>query len=72
MKLYLISQDVNDGYDTFDSAVVAAHNEDEAKNTKIGWDGNEWAEPKDVTAKLIGTAIKGTRAGEILTSFNAG
>jgi len=31
MKLYRISQDKNDGYDTYDSAVVAAENENEAK-----------------------------------------
>jgi len=31
MKLYLISQDVNNAYDTYDSAVVAAKSEEEAK-----------------------------------------
>lgn len=31
MKLYLISQSVNNGYNTYDSAVVAAESEDEAK-----------------------------------------
>jgi hypothetical protein len=31
MKLWLISQDVNRGYDTYDSAVVAAETEDEAR-----------------------------------------
>jgi hypothetical protein len=33
MKLYLISQGVNNGYDTYDSAVVAAENEQAAKET---------------------------------------
>lgn len=33
MKLYLINQNVNRGYDTFDSAVVAALNEEEARKT---------------------------------------
>jgi len=33
MKLYLISQNVNNGYDTFDSAVVAAESEQEARET---------------------------------------
>ena len=33
MNLYLISQDENMGYDTYDSAVVAAPNEDIARNT---------------------------------------
>lgn len=31
MKLWVISQTANDGYDTYDSAVVAAETEDEAK-----------------------------------------
>lgn len=31
MKVYLISQDINDGYDTYDSAVVIAENEDAAR-----------------------------------------
>ena len=33
MKLYLISQSINSGYDTYDSAVVAAENEQAAKET---------------------------------------
>ena len=33
MNLYLISQDHNDDYDTYDSAVVAAENEDAARET---------------------------------------
>jgi len=33
MKLYLISQDVVSGYDTYDSAVVAAKNEQAARET---------------------------------------
>lgn len=32
MNLYLISQDVNNDYDTYDSAVVAASNEEDARN----------------------------------------
>jgi hypothetical protein len=31
MNLYLISQDVNTGYDTYDSAVVAAPSEEDAR-----------------------------------------
>lgn len=33
MNLYLISQNINDGYDTFDSAVVAAESEEQARHT---------------------------------------
>lgn len=38
MKLYLISQKVNNDYDTYDSAVVVAKDEEEAK--KIHPDGD--------------------------------
>lgn len=31
MNLYLISQDINSGYDTYDSAVVAAESEKDAR-----------------------------------------
>jgi len=31
MKLYLISQNENNDYDTYDSAIVVANNEDEAR-----------------------------------------
>jgi len=31
MNLYLISQTINNGYDTYDSAVVCAESEDEAR-----------------------------------------
>lgn len=74
MKLYLISQDLNNGYDTYDSAVVAARNEEEAKNTKVGSIGDygAWVTPDKVQVKLIGTAIKVTKAGVVLASFNAG
>ena len=45
MNLYLISQDYNDGYDTYDSAVVAAENKSEA--TKISPDNyREWSDEK--------------------------
>ena len=31
MKIYLLKQDINYDYDTFDSAVVVANNEDDAR-----------------------------------------
>lgn len=74
MKLYLISQDSNNNYDTYDSAVVAARNAEEAKKTKIGDIGpyGSWVSPSKVEVKLIGTAVKGTEEGVLLGSFNAG
>ena len=77
MKLWLISQTVVEGYATYDSAVVAAMTEEEARHTHPSdqdhrW-GYDWAKfPDQVTTKLIGTAVKGTEAGVICASFNAG
>lgn len=79
MKLWLISQDENSGYDTYDSAVVAADSEDEARCThpsNVGiadWSHGTWASfPDRVNVKLIGEAVPNTSAGVILESFNAG
>ena len=45
-NLYLIIQDKNSDYDTFDSAVVCAKNKEEAKtihpNTSYKWHDNSW------------------------------
>lgn len=83
MNLYLLSQSDNTGYDTYDSCVIAAKNEAEAR--KMHPDGStpvekwaediwdEWAkQPDQVEVKLIGKAVKGTEVGVILASFNAG
>jgi hypothetical protein len=84
MKLWLISQTENKGYDTYDSAVVAAETENAARLIhpsshylkpvsewgKSCWD---WAtSPDKVTAKLIGEALPNTPPGSICSSFNAG
>lgn len=76
MKLWLISQTVNRGYDTYDSAVVAAADEMAARLTSPS---GEWlithgwcVAPDQVTAKYIGDAKEGQQAGVILASFNAG
>lgn len=45
MKLWLISQTYNNGYDTYDSAVVAAETEEDARETHPSadfWDGENW------------------------------
>lgn len=83
MKLYLLSIDYR-GYDTYDSCVVAAKNEEEARTihpaedpTYPDWNpwkqSSGWAtSPQEVTVELIGTATRGTKKGVILASFNAG
>lgn len=87
MNLYLLEQNVNTGYDTYDSTIVAANTEEEAKlihpceykrNTAYSEDLTEyewmddWCTPKDVQVTYIGTAKPGTNKGVILSSFNAG
>lgn len=74
MKIYLISQTQNTDYDTFDSAVVAADTEQEAK--KIHPSGEEWEpetwcnSPNEVEVELVGEDIVG-KSRVILASFNA-
>jgi len=82
MNLYLISQDVNNDYDTYDSAVVAADNEEAARMFHPGlyegfdWNGvggcGSWCDAKDVKVEFIGIAKHGTIRGCICASFNAG
>lgn len=70
MNLYKISQDVNDDWDTFDSAVVVAESAEDAKKIIPDHHGGyrenpdyeisiyDWAKPEDVKAELIGIADK--------------
>jgi hypothetical protein len=88
MRLYLVTQNVNNHYDTFNAMIVAAKNEKEARHIHpIGvkyqrtpgqeWyvddeDYDDWASPEQVKVELVGNACKGTERGVILASFNAG
>lgn len=79
MKIWRISQDQYEGYDTFDSAIVAAETEEAAKSTHPSEYGNwdksngDWcSSPGHVTAEYIGDAAPHIQAGVILASFNAG
>jgi hypothetical protein len=81
MKLWLISKDKNNGYDTYDSAVVAAETKAEAKlmnpsngkNIDIKKPSPVWVgDPADVRCEYIGRSKKGTQKGVICASFNAG
>jgi hypothetical protein len=88
MNLYLISQDTNNGYDTYDSAVVCAESEDAARHIHpahsnnswlwghdegpLEWDASDWTTPGLVTVKLLGTAAPGMERGVVCASFNAG
>lgn len=83
MRLFLISQTVNRGWDTYDSAVVCAENEQAARETHPSttappkWWEDElqcytWCQPKDVQVKEVGLPIDPFTPGVICSSFNAG
>jgi len=85
MKLYVISQSENNDYDTYDSAVVCAENEEEARKIHPSEYAEDkwWEKPKDpyspwatklenVDVKYIGEATEGVEPGIIIASFNAG
>lgn len=87
LNLYLVSQHVNDDYDTWDSFVVATTTPYKAKHT-WPFEGSDdhtyysrqslsekleaWAKPEYCRVELIGTAKPGTKEGVICASFNAG
>ncbi len=85
--LYLISQTTNSDYDTYDSAIVAAYNEEDAKlihpqgfvwnsGGRKGWGdrwgSRTWADPNDVSVTLVGVAVGVDPNTVVLFSFNAG
>ena len=79
MDLWKISQSVNDDYETYDAAIVAAETEEEARGMHPDYvDGSgdhgsawTWTTPDNVTVEHIGEASLGTKKGVILASFNA-
>ena len=82
MKLYLISRDGYTDYDQFDSAVVCAESEQDARMTHPwdfikDWDGvagddyPTWVNASEVVVKEVGLAHPKTERGVICASFNA-
>ncbi len=84
LKLWHLSQTANTGWDTYDSAVVAAANEEAARlihPDDFGFPGlDNWAyrhspwapTPDQVTVRYLGIAAEGVEPGVICASFNAG
>lgn len=79
MGIYVLKQDESKGYDTYDSIVVAAESEDEARQIMpkeyYNWKdpSDTWARsPNNVQVTFLGIAKDGTKSGVILASFNAG
>ncbi len=81
MNLYLLTQDVNDDWDTYQGAVVAAESEDEARNIhpsgnldEKAWNPRrqDWCRREQVQVEYIGVAKEGTERGVILTDYKSG
>lgn len=73
MKLYKLSQEINNGYDTYDSIIVCAENKEEAR--KFFFDDDAWVsfdQIDKIEVEYIGEASKDIKKGVILASFNAG
>jgi len=79
MNIYLIEDKGDGGYDTYDSAVVVASSEDEARamhpdggvTPVVVGEFSVWAAIKDVKVTKIGRADN-DKAEVVCASFNAG
>lgn len=78
MKIYLISQTVNKDWNTYDSFVVYAENEEDAKlvhplnDINSNYAGSWVQRVEDIQVTYLGEAKDGAERGEILSSYNAG
>lgn len=87
MKIQRISQEKNDTWDTYDSAVVFAETEQDARMTHpngyqktgdLDWGGNEmsygsWCDAEDVKVEYLGTTDRVVPNKTVIcSSFNAG
>lgn len=83
-KLYLLTQNDNKGYDTYDSMIVCARKLEDAiryhpsKYQNMLRKGDEWSDycwanrPENVVVTFIGLARSNVKLGVVLASFNAG
>jgi len=84
MNLYLVSQSTNTGWDTYDSFVCRAPNEEVARNMSpsegdpINWSDEDslsftWCRKvSDVEVVFLGKAVDNTKQGVVCASFYAG
>lgn len=81
MKLWVLRQTKNNDYDTYDSAVVAAETEEEARRVhpdgRLLWDGtsagryDSWCGAESVSVAYLGETDRDIK-GVVVASFNAG
>ena len=81
MKIYKLEQTDNNGYDTFDSIIVCAKNEEDARlitpdelhPVGDGYRFTTWAKQhENIICEEIGEANEKQERGIILGSFNSG
>lgn len=78
MKLFLLTQNVNNNYNTYDACVVCAQSKEEAvkihpDGETLDWDRNgSWATKDLVECVEIGIANQAQGKGVILASYNPG
>lgn len=76
LYLYLLSQSTNTSYDTFDSCVVVAESEEDAKNWhpngNFNHEDDAWVSRENIQVTLLGVADFSLLPGVVLSSFNAG
>lgn len=82
MNIYHLTQNEENGYDTYSDCVVVAKTNKAARNIhpsgdKSHWKDNKWfqdwaSNPKNVSAQFIGKAKKGLEGTVICASYHAG
>lgn len=80
MKIYKLSQTINKGFGTYDSAVVIAENELSARRIhpdvyEDRWFAPTWvrvSEIDQIRVDLIGEAVAGMESGVVVASWDAG
>lgn len=73
MNIYLLTNNVVTGYDTYDSCVVVAKDEESARLMHPDDYGCDvWCKPEEVEVELIGTTDTQEEGSVIIASFNAG
>ncbi len=72
-NIYLVTQSVNRGYDTYDSFVCVAKTLQEASKMLPSKYPEEWAKSEEVTVYKVGTNTQSNKQSRIiLASYNAG
>lgn len=83
MFIYSLYRDSSGGYDTYDSCVVVAESEEDAKTIHPNridvvseeinfYSSSSWVRLSEVQCELIGKAMSSMKRGVVCASFNAG